>query len=103
MAQMPCLRNWASDVLTPRSSGQFKRDVRKAEKRGKDLAKLRRLLTLLIEEKPLPERYQDHPLKGQWANYRDAHIEPDWLLIYRIDGAELHLVRTGTHADLLEK
>jgi len=51
-------------VLTPRQHGQFKRDVRKSEKRGKDMRKLRTLLALLIEERPLPESYRDHPLKG---------------------------------------
>jgi mRNA interferase YafQ len=90
-------------VLTPVRSGQFRRDIRKAEKRGKDMGKLRAVLLLLIERKPLPGRYKDHPLKGEWANYRDLHIEPDWLLIYRIEGDELQLVRTGTHADLFNE
>lgn len=90
-------------MLTPRLSGPFKRDVRRAEKRGKDLSKLRALLTLLIEEQPLPERYRDHALKGPWAGFRDAHIEPDWLLIYRIENGELQLARTGTHSDVFEE
>ncbi|AHG66184.1 type II toxin-antitoxin system YafQ family toxin [Advenella mimigardefordensis] len=90
-------------MLTPVRSGQFKRDVKRAEKRGKDLDKLRTLLLLLIEGKPLPEKYRDHPLKGQWSGYRDAHIEPDWLLIYRVAGEELQLNRTGTHSDLFEE
>ena len=90
-------------MLTPVRSGQFKRDVKRAEKRGKGLDKLRTLLLMLIEEKPLPEKYRDHPLKGQWSGYRDAHIEPDWLLIYRVVGEELQLTRTGTHSDLFEE
>ncbi|MCK9513501.1 MAG: type II toxin-antitoxin system YafQ family toxin [Pigmentiphaga sp.] len=90
-------------MLTPRLSGQFKRDVRKAEKRGKDMAKLRILLALLLDEKPLPERYRDHPLKGEWAGFRDVHIEPDWLLIYRVAEDELQLARTGTHSDLFDE
>lgn len=90
-------------MLTPSFSGQFKRDVRKVEKRGKDLSKLRTLLGLLLEEKSLPERYRDHSLKGDWAGFRDAHIEPDWLLIYRVADDELQLARTGTHADLFEE
>ncbi|WP_374112194.1 type II toxin-antitoxin system YafQ family toxin [Bartonella harrusi] len=65
--------------------------------------KLRALLSLLIEEKPLPQCYRDHPLKGKWAGLRDSHIEPDWLLIYRIEKSKLHLVRTETHADLFRK
>jgi len=54
-------------------------------------------MALLIDEKPLPERYHDHPLKSAWAGFRDAHIEPDWLLVYRIEGDELQFAHTGTH------
>lgn len=84
-------------------TGAFKRDAKRAERRGKDLAKLRRLLSLLIDQAPLHERYRDHPLKGRWAGCRDIHIEPDWLLIYQIDGDRLVLLRTGTHADLFDE
>lgn len=84
-------------------TGAFKRDVKRAERRGKDLAKLRRLLSSLINQTSLPERYRDHPLKGKWAGCRDAHVEPDWLLIYQIDGDQLILLRTGTHADLFDE
>ena len=90
-------------MRTPVYSGGFKRDVKRAKKRGKDMSKLRGLLELLIDGKPLPKRYRDHPLKGKWAGWRDAHIDPDWLLLYRIDGEELQLARTGTHADLFEE
>ncbi|HEX5325663.1 MAG TPA: type II toxin-antitoxin system YafQ family toxin [Acetobacteraceae bacterium] len=78
----------------------FKRDVKRAEKRGKDMSALRTVLSLLIDAGSLPADYRDHPLKGDWRGYRDLHIESDWLLIYRIEGDELHLARTGTHADL---
>ena len=78
-------------------SGQFRRDVKRAQKRGKDMSKLRELILLLLAEAPLPERYRDHPLRGNWKGYRDAHIEADWLLIYRVLADELHLVRTGSH------
>ncbi len=87
-------------MLVPVRSGQFPRDVRRAEKRGKDLRKLREALELLIAGKELPAIYKDHPLKGDWKGYRDAHPEPDWLLIYRIVGDELQLARAGSHADL---
>ncbi len=90
-------------MLSPVRSTQFKRDVKRAEKRGWDMAKLRTLLTLLMEQKPLPSSYREHALKGNWNGYRDAHIEPDWLLIYRIVGDELRLARTGTHADLFNE
>ena len=87
-------------MLTPIRSGAFKRDVKRAQKRGKDMAKLRALLLLLIEGRPLPPSYQDHPLMGDWKGYRDVHIEPDWVLIYRVAGDELRLARTGAHADV---
>lgn len=90
-------------MLTPVRSGQFKRDVKRAGKRGKDLKKLRALLILLIAGEPLPPRCRDHALKGGWKGCRDAHIEPDWLLIYRIVGDELQLVRTGSHADIFDE
>lgn len=70
-------------MLTPVRSTQFKRDVKRAEKRGKDVSKLRILLSLLIEQRPLPSSYLDHPLRGNWKGYRNAHIEPDWLLLYQ--------------------
>ncbi len=90
-------------MLAPVRSAQFKRDVRKAQRRGKDLAKLRPPLTALIRQTSLPTRYRDHPLRGDWQGYREIHIEPDWLLIYRTEGEELHLVRTGSHADLFRE
>lgn len=90
-------------MLTPVRSAQFRRDVKRVEKRGKDLVKLRELLVLLMQRSDLPAKYRDHPLKGDWNGFRDAHIEPDWLLIYRIQGDELQLARTGSHADLFQK
>ena len=84
-------------------SGAFRRDVKRAQKRGKEMVKLREILKLLLAGAPLPDRYKDHPLKGDWHGYRDAHLEPDWLLIYRIVGNEVRLARTGTHADLFDQ
>ncbi|MCA7888884.1 type II toxin-antitoxin system mRNA interferase toxin, RelE/StbE family [Burkholderia metallica] len=90
-------------MRTPVYSTQFRRDVKLAEKRRKDLGKLKTLITLLLTGAPLPATYRDHPLKGEWGSFRDAHIEPDWLLIYKIDGTVLRLERTGTHADLFRE
>lgn len=90
-------------MLTPIWAGRFRRDVKRAEKRGKDMTKLKEALTLLIEQKPLPASYSDHPLKGDWQGYRDLHLEADWLLLYRVVGAELQLARTGTHSDLFKE
>ena len=72
------------------------------EKRGKKLEERRTILKLLLAGEELSARYRDHALKGEWSGYRDAHIEPDWLLIYQIADGELRLARTGTHADLFD-
>ena len=90
-------------MLVPVRTGRFKRDVRRAEKRGKDMRKLARLIVLLAEGREIPAALVDHPLRGAWRGFRDAHIEPDWLLIYRVSGSELQLARTGTHADLFDE
>ncbi|TPL02722.1 MULTISPECIES: type II toxin-antitoxin system YafQ family toxin [unclassified Mesorhizobium] len=90
-------------MLIPVRSGQFRRDVKRMEKRGKDLGKLREILGLLVGEHELPPIYKDHPLKGEWKGFRDAHLEPDWLLIYRIGNDELQLARTGSHSDLFNE
>lgn len=87
----------------PEYSGQFKRDVKQAQKRGKDMGKLKTLLNLLIEGKALPAPYLDHPLKGGWNGFSDAHIEPDWLLIYKIAGDVVRFERTGRHAYLFDE
>lgn len=87
-------------MRTPISGAQFRRDLKLAQKRGKNMVKLREVILLLIEGNPLPARYKDHPLAGEWSHHRDCHIEPDWLLIYKVNGDDLYLVRTGTHSDL---
>lgn len=84
-------------------SGRFKRDIKRMQKRGKDMANLKAVVMLLVAEAPLPARYRDHPLRGDWSGFRDLHIEPDWLLLYRIKGSELQLARTGSHADLFRE
>ena len=89
--------------LRPVYSGQFKRDLRRAERRGSDMGKLKRLIVLLVERSPLPESYKDHPLKGEWSSFRDAHIEPDWLLIYKVEGDTIRFERTGRHTDLFDE
>lgn len=81
---------------------QFRRDIRKVKKRGKSLDKLKAVVTLLLHNEELPFKNHDHQLTGNWVGHRECHIEPDWLLIYRIYFAEntLELVRTGSHSDL---
>lgn len=84
-------------------SSRFRKDVKRAEKRGKDMAKLREVLTLLVLQDDLPSEYRDHALRGDWRGFRDLHIEPDWLLLYRVTDNEVQLARTGTHSDLFRE
>ena len=83
-------------------TSQFKKDVKRADRRGESLSKLRAVMDLLIEGEPLPPEYQDHPLRGNFAGSRDCHIEPDWVLIYTLREKNSHVCfeRTGTHSDL---
>lgn len=87
----------------PAYSGQFKRDVERMQRRGKDMEKLKKIVRLLLSGRPLPSSLKDHPLKGEWVNFRDLHIEPDWLLIYKPMCGVVRFERTGTHADLFEE
>jgi mRNA interferase YafQ len=81
-------------------SAQFKKDIKRQIRQGKDQQKLVAVVELLLAGKPLPPRNQDHPLKGAWKGRRDCHIKPDWILLYRRTEDELRLERTGTHSDL---
>lgn len=81
-------------------TGQFKRDLKLAKKRRKDIDKLKNTIVLLTGGHALPDKYQDHPLRGKFAGYRECHIEPDWLLVYKLSLSEIYFVRTGTHSDL---
>lgn len=87
-------------MLNPVRSSAFKADVKRPQKRGKDMTKLKTLITLLVNEEEIPAEYEDHPLQGNWRGYRDAHMEGDWILIYRVEGEDLKLARTGTHQDI---
>lgn len=83
-------------------SSHFKKDLKIAAKRGYDINLLTNVIKLLAAGSPLPEKYKDHSLNGNWLNYRECHITPDWLLIYKIeeDILVLTLTRTGSHSDL---
>lgn len=81
-------------------TNQFKKDIRKQIKRGKNPDKLTQVVSILLKGEPLPEANKDHALIGNWAGRRDCHIEPDWVLIYRKTDDEIRLERTGTHCDL---
>ena len=89
-------------MLPIRPTTRFKKDLKRAAKQNRDLKKLKIILEQLAIPAPLPPRYKDHKLKGEWIDFRECHIEPDWLLIYTISDFELRLVRIGTHAELFE-
>jgi len=83
-----------------RRDTQFKRDVERLLKRGKDMNKLKEIIDGLVRAQELPARSRDHQLKGTLKDCRECHIQADWLLIYRLEGSELCLIRTGAHSDL---
>ncbi|MCL2038971.1 MAG: type II toxin-antitoxin system YafQ family toxin [Bacteroidetes bacterium] len=88
------------DVYT---TNQYERDLEKAKKRRLNIERLEKIITLLASsDKPLPAQYKDHKLSGEYAGYRECHIENDWLLIYKKEKNNLILVltRTGRHSDL---
>lgn len=83
-------------------SNQFKRDLKLAKKRGRKIEYLREAVNMLASGRRLDDKYHDHGLTGKYRGFRECHIEPDWLLVYRIsqEALELFLFRTGTHSDL---
>lgn len=89
-------------MLKIRYSSKFKKDFKTIVKRGYDIKLLEEVLNILVQENPLPQKYLDHPLAGNYAGHRECHITPDWLLIYLIEKnfLTLSLTRTGTHSDL---
>ena len=86
-----------------RFSNQFKKEFRLAGKRKKDLNKFYDLMNLLEHESDLPQKYKDHKLQGNFEGCRECHLEPDWLLIYRVLSDGVLFERTGTHSDLFKK
>ena len=84
------------------STGRFKKDLKTIIKRGYNIQLLQEVISLLVAGIPLPEKNKDHMLAGNWFGYRECHITPDWLLIYKLDNdiLVLTLTRTGTHSDL---
>jgi mRNA interferase YafQ len=89
-------------MRTPSYTRQFERDVKRMRKRGQDLQKLGSVLSSLIAEEQLDERYKDHVLMGNYKGRRECHLEPDWLLVYKLASDEIVFERTGTHSDLFE-
>ena len=85
-----------------RWSSRFKKDYKKMKRQGKDMTKLDAVITSIATRTSLPEFLHDHPLTSNWADHRECHIEPDWLLVYHIyeNVLVLELTRTGSHSDL---
>jgi mRNA interferase YafQ len=79
---------------------QFRNDLRRQKRRGKDIGELVLAVELLAEQGALPPAYHAHKLSGEWSGVWECHIEADWLLIYVVTNEEVLLIRTGTHADL---
>ena len=83
-------------------SSRFKKDLKQCVRRNLDISKMDYVVEMLISGKKLPGKHRDHNLTGNWSTHRECHIEPDWLLMYRIENdlLVLTLTRTGTHSDL---
>ena len=90
-------------MLPIRPTNRFKKDLKRAVAQGRDLSKLKKVLEILSIPEPLPIEFQDHRLKGEWQDFRECHLEPDWLLIYTIANFELRPARLGTHSELFNK
>lgn len=86
-------------------TNQFKKDYKRAKKRNQNISLLKEIITKLARGETLPDKNKDHALSGKWIGYRECHIQPDWLLVYRIEDNVLVLTlsRTGTHSDLFGK
>lgn len=89
-------------LLTIRPSSQFKKDIKKLKHNQKALLEIDQVIAMLAQEQPLPARYEDHPLTGEFKGFRDCHVRPDLVLIYKIDEniLELYLLRVGSHSEL---
>ena len=91
-------------MMTLKTTGQFRKDYKRCKKLGLDMRLLETVVDTLLAEKPLDAKHRDHALTGNYDGFRECHIQPDWLLIYRADRDALILTatRTGTHSELLD-
>lgn len=89
-------------MLNPSFTRQFEKDLSIATKRHKDLSKIKKAIDMLIREEPLSKKYRNHKLVGNYAGRMECHIEPDWLLVYKISKDEIVFERTGSHSDLFD-
>jgi len=86
----------------PSYTNQFGKDLKRMEKRGKALSKIKKVIRKLVDEERLEAKFKDHKLVGNYKGRRECHIESDWLLIYKLMDAEIVFERTGSHSDLFE-
>lgn len=89
-------------MLKPDYTNQFKKELELMLKRGKDKQKIADVIARLVNQTPLEPKHRDHALIGNFKGRRDCHIEPDWLLIYKIDAETITFERTGTHSDIFK-
>ena len=90
-------------MLKPSYTKQFEKDWKRLQKRGKSKEKFKTVLSTLINEEQLPKRCRGHKLVGNYKGRRECHIEPDWLLIYKLaDAKQITFERTGNHSDLFQ-
>ena len=91
-------------MYTPITTNKFEKDLRRAVRRNKKIPKIQTIMKSLTKGEALPAKNRDHNLIGNYAGRRECHIEPDWLLIYKIDEENNQIIfeRTGSHADLFE-
>ncbi len=89
-------------MLTLETTSKFRKDYKLAKKNGLDMGLLETVIDTLLEEKPLDEKYRDHALSGNYSGFRECHVKPDWVFIYKTDSERLVLVavRTGSHSNL---
>ena len=87
-------------MLSVITTKKFQKDVKRVKKQGKKLILLKEVITELTNENPLPTKFRDHKLTGNYANHRECHITPDWLLIYKSEENKIIFERTGSHSEL---
>lgn len=90
-------------MLTLKTTHKFDKELIKTIKSGKDISKIKEVINKLVNGEPLERKNNDHKLKGEFKNRRECHIEPDWLLIYKLEGDTIFCERTGTHSELFKK
>ena len=90
-------------MLSLRTTKRFEKDYKKSLKSGRDMSRLKRVMTWIANQQPLPPELRDHKLIGNYQGRRECHLAGDWLLIYKLDRQSVVFERTGSHSELLKK